>query len=255
MRVSSAIGGPAVIGVFESIKAFVGYADQLVGLLAILRERGNAVIHADADAKLQRLQHFNEYDFDASAEGQGLFGIGLRQEQSEFVTTDAEGRIGSTQSFLERSRCGAQDLIAARMTVFVVDFFKPMQVEDNKAQWRAVAAAAIELLFKSLAEEAAIVEAGERIRDGVYLQSFQLVVFNDNRDTEEPRGREDIHQRGFQRDLTAEILTEFTPALKHLVPQLDALVFLQIQVGDGTNVALQELSARGYIKTFERVGK
>src|SRR5882762_8881908 len=52
-----------------------------------------------------------------------------------------------------------------------------------------------------------------------------------------------------------EIFTQFTAAREHFVPQLDALRLSQIQVGDGANIALQELAARRQVEAFERISK
>jgi hypothetical protein len=82
-----------MVGVLEAVEALVRNANQLVGLLAILRESGDAVIHADADLQLQRVQHFGKNRFNAAAEGQGLLGVGLRQDQSEFISTNAKSGV------------------------------------------------------------------------------------------------------------------------------------------------------------------
>ena len=66
-----AIGRAIVIGMLQAIKPLIGDADQLVGLVAILRKRGDAVVHVDADAQLQGLECFGKNRFDAVAEGQG----------------------------------------------------------------------------------------------------------------------------------------------------------------------------------------
>jgi hypothetical protein len=56
-----------VIGVLETIEAFIGNANQLVGLLTVLREGGHTMVHANADAQLQRLEHFDKNRFHAAA--------------------------------------------------------------------------------------------------------------------------------------------------------------------------------------------
>src|SRR4029077_10919895 len=129
--------------------------------------------------------------------------------------------------------------------MLIVHFVEAVQVEDNKTQRRAVAAAAIELFFEGFTEEASVVEAGKGIGNCILLKDLQVVVFNDNRDTEEPCGSEDVHQSGFQRDLTTKIFTQLASTKEHFVPQLDALALAQIEVSDSANVALKELSPRG----------
>src|SRR6266478_219481 len=78
LRAGSAVPGLAMIGMLETIKALIRNTYQLVGLFAVLRKSGNSVIHADADAQLQWLEHFRKNGFHAAAERQRLFGICLR---------------------------------------------------------------------------------------------------------------------------------------------------------------------------------
>jgi len=92
----------------ETVETFVGDADQLIGLFSVLREIGNTVIHVDADTHLQALEVLCENHLDAAAEGHGLRGISLGQEQSEFVATDAKGRVRSAQGVLQGGCGGAQ---------------------------------------------------------------------------------------------------------------------------------------------------
>src|SRR5260370_226434 len=63
--------------------------------------------------------------------------------------------------------------------------------------------------------------------------------------SKESCGSEDVHQGGFQRDLAAKVVTQLASTQEHIVPELNALALKQIEVSDGTNVVLQELSARG----------
>ena len=69
-----------MIGLFQAIETFIGSPNQLVRLFGILRENGNAVIHADADGEVKRLDHVGKYGFDAAAQREGLRRIRLRQE-------------------------------------------------------------------------------------------------------------------------------------------------------------------------------
>ena len=64
----------------QAIEPFIGYADELVGLLAVVRENCDAMIHVDAHAERQGVQDFGKNSLDAAAERQRLVGIGLRQE-------------------------------------------------------------------------------------------------------------------------------------------------------------------------------
>jgi hypothetical protein len=56
-----------MIGVLQTIEAFIGNANQLVRLLAVLREGGHTMVHANAHAQLQRLEHFEKNRFHTAA--------------------------------------------------------------------------------------------------------------------------------------------------------------------------------------------
>ena len=50
-----------MIGVLQAIQPFIRYANQLVSLLAIVREDRDAMVHVDADAQGKRMQLFRKY--------------------------------------------------------------------------------------------------------------------------------------------------------------------------------------------------
>src|SRR6266567_1414508 len=143
------------------------------------------MIHGDGNRKLERAKNFREDHADAPAQRQGLRGIGLREQQSEFIDANAESGVRSTESFLESCRRCAQDFISARVAVLVVHFLEAMKIEDNQAQRMSVAASAVEFLVKIFGEEAAIVEAGEWIGDRVAMQILEVLVLEDYRNTKE----------------------------------------------------------------------
>src|SRR5271163_3552672 len=138
-------------------------------MFAVLREIRDAVIHVDADGDLQSLQVFRKNHFNAAAKSHRLGSIGLRQEQSELVAANAEGRIRSTQGILQRGGGGAQDFIAARMAVRIVYFLEAMEIENYQAERLAITARAIQFLFERFAEQAAIVQASKCIGNRVQL--------------------------------------------------------------------------------------
>jgi len=227
-----------VVGVLEVIEAIVGDVDQLVGLLAVLRVGGDAVVHANGDGQLEREKGFSEDGSYAAAEGYGLSGVGLRKKESEFVATDAEGRIGSAESFAESGGGGAENVVAAWMTVLVVDFLEAVQIEDDEAERRAVAVGAVQFLFESFGEEAAVIEAGEGIGDGVELEFLEVVVLDDDGNAEKSCGSEDVHQGGFESYGAAKEIGELTLARKHFVPELNAVGLTEIEMRDGAEVTL-----------------
>ena len=239
----------------QTIETFVGDAHQLIGLIAVLREIGHAVIHGHWESELQRAQDFLKNSLNTTAESQGLSGIGLGEKESEFIATNAEGRVRGAQRFLERGGGGAEDLVAAWMPVLIVHFLEAVQVQDDDAERKTVAAGAIEFLFEGLGKQAAIVEAGERVGDRIDLEFFVLFVFEHNRNANQAGGREDIHQNGFERHGTCELIREFAAAREHFLPQVQALRLAQIETRGGAKIALQELTARGNVHDVERVRK
>ena len=68
-----------MIRVLQPVEALVGNSDQLVRLIAVLGKRGDAMIHADANAHLQVRDGFFKNGSDTAAESEGLGGIGLRE--------------------------------------------------------------------------------------------------------------------------------------------------------------------------------
>jgi hypothetical protein len=196
------------------------------------------VVHANRDGKLKREQGFSEDSSYAAAEGYGLSGVGLRKKESEFIATDAEGRVGSAESFAESGGSSAEDVVAAGMAVLVVDFLEAVKIEDDQAERGTVAVGAVQFLFEGLGEETAVIEAGERIGDGVALKFFEVVVLDDDRDAEQSCGSEHVHQGGFESYGAAEEIGELALAGEHFIPELNAVALAEIEMGDGAEVTL-----------------
>jgi len=248
-----AIGGERVIGVLQAIEAFVGDAHQLIGLIAVLWEIGHAVIHGHWEGELQGAQSLRKNRLDTAAESQGLSGIGLRQKEREFVAANAEGGVRGAQRFLESGGGGTEDLVAARMTVLIVHFLEAVQVQDDDAERKTVAAGAVEFFLEGFGKQAAIVETGERVGDSIDLEFFVLFVFEHNRNANQAGGRKDIHQNCFERHGTSKLIREFAAAREDFLPEVKALRLAQIEMRGGAKIALQELTARGNVHDVERV--
>src|SRR5260370_34643089 len=102
------------------------------------------------------MDHLDKDGFDSATQSQRLLGIRLWQEESEFVASYAESGVRSAEGFFQRSGGCAKDIITTRMPVFIVDFFEAVQIEDDQAERRAVAAGAIEFLFEGLSKNAPV---------------------------------------------------------------------------------------------------
>jgi hypothetical protein len=140
------------------------------------------------------------------------------------------------------------------MAVLVVDFFEPVKIQNHQSQLGTITTAAIQFLFEGFSEQPPVVETCQRIRDGIQLQHLELIVFDDDRHTEQSSHGQNIHQRRFQRDRASQMIAQLAPTHQRFVPQLDALSFRKIQVGNDQKIALEKLPARGQIHVFKRVG-
>src|SRR4029077_16807696 len=105
--------------------------------------------------------------------------------------------------------CGAQNFVAARMAVLVVDFLETMEIDNDNSQRKAIAASAVQFFFERFREEAAVIQTGERIRDRIQLNFLQLVVLENHGNANEAGRGKNIHEHGFQRDGAAESVGEF----------------------------------------------
>jgi hypothetical protein len=73
------VGRLVMVGVLQPVEAFIRNADKLIGLLAILREYRDAMVHVDADTELQGVQRFGKHGFDAAAKSENAIGVSFRQ--------------------------------------------------------------------------------------------------------------------------------------------------------------------------------
>ena len=119
-------------GILGVIEPFVRDSNERVALFTILRISGDAVIHGDADGEFERTKNIGERDPNAAAQSRGLRRIRLRKKQSEFVAADAKSGIGSTKRFAQSGGGGLEDLVAAGMTMLVVDFLEAVEIEDDQ---------------------------------------------------------------------------------------------------------------------------
>jgi len=62
--------------------------------------------------------------------------------------------------------------IPTKVTELIIHFLEAVEIQSDKGERLRVALGAIQFLFKSLTEQAAIVEAGERIGDRVAFERF-----------------------------------------------------------------------------------
>jgi hypothetical protein len=87
------------------------------------------------------------------------------------------------------------------------------------------------------------------------LEFFQVFVFDEDGNTKKSQTSEDIQEGGVQRNLTIGAIAELATASEHVIPDLQALGFAQIQMSDHAEVSLEKLTTRGQTESIERIGK
>src|SRR5580765_5509127 len=65
----------AMVGVLDAIETLIGNLNQAMGLIAVLRRGGNAVVNADADQKFEWPKRFVKNQTNTTAESGSLRGI------------------------------------------------------------------------------------------------------------------------------------------------------------------------------------
>src|SRR5277367_1336940 len=123
----------------QLVKSLVRQAHQSALLIAVLRMNGDSEIQRHSDLECQRRQLIFILRADTTAESYGLLGIGLRQEDGEFVAADAKGKVRTAQGAAQR-RCGKlQHLIALQVPMAIVHFLELVKVENHDCELLSVA--------------------------------------------------------------------------------------------------------------------
>src|SRR5437870_13460835 len=104
------------------------------------------------------------------------------------------------------------------MAVLVIYFLEAVQVDGNQSQRLAVAARSIEFFFECFTEETAAVETSQRIGHGIEFQPLELVILDEDGNTQKAGSGEDVRKGGPERDWTTDKIDELAPAGKHLSP-------------------------------------
>jgi hypothetical protein len=101
-----------------------------------------------------------------------LLGVGVGQQQREFLAAQARDRVVRAHHVDERARRAAQHLVAVGMAMGVVDRLEVVEVQRDDRDRPPVARGARQLLPASEMERALIRQAGERILGCLALQAF-----------------------------------------------------------------------------------
>src|SRR5690349_8930215 len=133
-----------------------------------------------------------------------------------------------------------QDFVAARMTVLVVHFLETVQIQNDQAELLIIAACAIKLLVDRFIEEAAILQAGERVGDRGAMEILELFVFENNREPETAAAGKNVHERGLESDGRIGALRKLRATRENLFPQGDALILWHVQMRQALEKALEK---------------
>src|SRR5262249_7680955 len=97
-----------------------------------------------------------------------------------------------------------------------------------------------------------VLQAGERVGDGIALQALELFIFEDDRQPQLAGCGQYVDERGLKGDERIGTLGQLGPARKHFLPEGDHLIFGNVDARKRVEEALQKLRTRGWLETLER---
>lgn len=137
------------------------------------------------------------------------------------------------------------------MAELVVDLLEAVKIECDQTERLRVAFGTVEFLFEGCVEQAAILQARQRVRDGASLDIFEFIALDEQRKLQETRGREHVHHCCKQGDGVQRIRGESDTALKDLVPNLEGAVVGELEVSKAAKKTAKKLTARRNIKRLQ----
>src|ERR1041385_757389 len=161
----------------HAVHGLVGLADEIVLRDRVRGVRGDAEARRDGnlDIGVEAERRADDGLAHAVGHGHGLLLVGLRQDDAELVAAEADDFVDAAHGcedplgdLLQRARAG-------EVAVEVVHGLQLVEVEEDDAEERAVAARALDLLVKVRLEEAAIEGLGEVVAHGQVLAARQLI--------------------------------------------------------------------------------
>ena len=151
----------------------LGLHEQLVGRELRLRLD---LADADRDRRAHLALAAHGEDLSARRLDEGLrrsFGVlqrGLRQDHAELVAAEAPDDVGLAQPRAQQRRDGAEQFVAGRVPVAVVDVLEVVDVDRQQRRRMAVALGVADDPLELVMEAAPVVEAGQRIVIGELAQ-------------------------------------------------------------------------------------
>ena len=158
-----------------AIQGRVGLAEQLATIGRQQRDGGDAP--GEGDDALARGRTQAEV---AQAVGgdEGLVGVGVREDDRELVSADAEGPVSVAQRITDAVGHAHQETIAGRVTLAVVDDLEVVEVDEQQRHRYLVPPVQLQLAVQLLLEGAVVAEPGqavvERVLARLPVQHLQL---------------------------------------------------------------------------------
>ena len=111
----------------------------------------------------------------AQALGQhlGLFGAGFRHQDYELVAAVTRHHVRLPRLLLEQAADAGQHEIALEVAHGVVDFFEFVEVDEHHGEWPPGTRSALPLRRQGFPEEAAGLDSGQAVGDGLLLQLLE----------------------------------------------------------------------------------
>ena len=141
------------------------------------------------------------------------------------------------------------------MSIAIVHFLEAMQVKDDQCEVVRIAKGPIELFLKIVVKKTPVVEAGQWVCSCVDLELSKVFILHHNRQAQKTGRSQNIHYRCLQGYSLAGAFGEFALAGQNLLPDVQALRFVQVHMSDGLKKSLKKLPACRPLHCFERVGQ
>lgn len=159
-------------GLFGGKECLVGAVEKFVevdtGVSAV--DCGNTEAGGDGeDALVDGDGGLGEVDAQAFGDALGVFEIGFRENDGEFFAAVASDQVAGTQGGAAVVGEGAEHLVACGVAIDVVDLLEVVDVHHDGGKRVVGAECMVEFAVGEFEEVAAVVEAGERVGDGGFL--------------------------------------------------------------------------------------
>ena len=147
------------------------------------------------------------------------------RQHDELIAAEAGGRVAAADVRVDALSGFAQRHVTGEMTVLIVDLLEPIQVDEQAGQARALPLRARQLLLQARIQIAAVVPAGEEVREPAAHQARAIDRVLDRERSDDAEMREEIGRKVPREALlvgAAEIEAALQPVLAPQRNQRDA---------------------------------